>query len=209
MSLAIPYTFIGGVGNKARASEVNANFQAVAAKFTEGAGGIADGDISTAAAIKGTKLSNVAGNRVPTDRLEDDAVDKDKLRDDATAGAPNAAVNSAAHIKDGIITKAKVLAATLTKAQMQVTEVTQAFSVSTLAANTARIVTVTPTTPPVLPVMGAMMPVSLTVEGVNANTEVVASLRDAAGVTVYSLSVCSASPQTCTGTLRFRYVAAS
>lgn len=113
MSLVIPNVFVGGAGNKAKASEVNGNFAAVAAKFTEGAGGIADGDVSTAAAIKGSKLSSVAGNRVTAAQLEDDAVDLRVLKDDASGGAPNAAVNTAAHIKDGIITNAKMVAATL------------------------------------------------------------------------------------------------
>lgn len=118
MSLSIPFSFVGGPGNKAKASQVNANFQAIAAKFTEGAGGIADSDISSSAAIKGSKLSSLAGNRVPTDRIEDDAIDKDKLRDDTSAGSPTAAVNTSSHIKDGIITSAKLVDNTIASAKM-------------------------------------------------------------------------------------------
>ena len=121
MSLSIPYTFIGGPGNKARAAEVNANFLAVASKFTEGVGGISDADCSIAMGLKGSKLSNVPGNRVPTDRIEDDAIDKNKLRDDATAGAPNAAVNTAEHIKDRIVTGSKVVIRTLSRAELKAT----------------------------------------------------------------------------------------
>lgn len=108
MSLSIPYTFTGGAGNKAKASEINANFQAIANKFSEGAGGISDSDISSSAGIKGTKLTNVAGNRIPTDRIEDKAITFDKLKDDTGAGSPNAAVNTAAHVKDGILTTGKL-----------------------------------------------------------------------------------------------------
>lgn len=116
MSVTIPYVFVGGAGNKARAAEVNANFNAIASKFTEGAGGISDGDISSTAGIKGSKLSAVAGNRVAAAQLEDDAVDLRALKDDATSGSPNAAVNTAQHIKDGIITGAKLVAGTITDA---------------------------------------------------------------------------------------------
>jgi hypothetical protein len=119
MSVVIPYTFVGGTGNKAKASEVNANFTAIASKFTEGAGGIADGDISSTAGIKGSKLSQVAGNRITALQLEDDAVDLRVLKDDATAGAPNAAVNTSAHIKDGVVTGAKLADATITKGKLK------------------------------------------------------------------------------------------
>ena len=118
MSLSIPFTFVGGPGRKAKASEVNANFQAVANKFTEGSGGINNSDISANAGIYGTKLSNTAGNRIPTDRVEDDAIDKDKLKDDASAGSPNAAVNTALHIKDRIITAVKLALASITNAEI-------------------------------------------------------------------------------------------
>lgn len=129
MSVSIPFSFTAGT--KARASEVNQNFQAVAAKFTEGAGGIADADISTTAGIKGSKLSSVAGNRITQAQLEDDAVDLRVLKDDATGGSPNAAVNSANHIKDGIITNAKILAGTLKRGALNISSVS--FTVPALA----------------------------------------------------------------------------
>lgn len=100
MSLTIPFTFVGGAGNKAKASEVNANFAAVAAKFSEGAGGIIDGDISTTAAIKGSKLSTTPGNRIPTAALEDEAVTDAKLANDtASPGADAGRAVSGDHIK--------------------------------------------------------------------------------------------------------------
>jgi len=127
MSVVIPYVFVGGVGNKARASEVNANFAAIAAKFTEGSGGISDGDISATAGIKASKLSSIAGNRITQAQLEDDAVDLRVLKDDATAGAPNAAVNTSAHIKDGIVTGAKIAAATIAKDRLKLSSVVVAI----------------------------------------------------------------------------------
>lgn len=98
MSLTIPFTFVAAT--KAKASEVNANFAAVAAKFSEGAGGILDEDVSTTAAIKGTKLSNTPGNRIPTDRLEDEAVTDVKLANDVVdPGLDSGRAVSGDHIK--------------------------------------------------------------------------------------------------------------
>jgi hypothetical protein len=100
MPLVIPFTFVGGPGNKAKASEVNANFAAVAAKFSEGAGGILDGDISTSAAIKGTKISTTAGLRIPTAAIEDEAVTDAKLANDAASpGSDAGRAVSGDHIK--------------------------------------------------------------------------------------------------------------
>jgi len=124
VSVTIPFTFIGGTGNKARANEVNANFQAIAAKFTEGVGGIADADIYTGAGIRGSKLSSVPGNRITQAQMDDDAVDLRVLKDDATAGAPNAAVNTAAHIKDAIITNAKLVDSTIKKGKLNLASTT-------------------------------------------------------------------------------------
>src|SRR5258705_10692293 len=123
MSVVIPYVFVGGTGNKARASEVNANFLALKAKFTEGSGGIGDEDISATAGIKASRLPSVGGTRVTATKLEADAVDLRVLKADATAGAPNAAVNTAAHIKDGIITPAKIVAGSLAKDRLKVAAV--------------------------------------------------------------------------------------
>jgi len=121
MSLTITNTFVAGA--KARAAEVNKNFTDVSGKFTEGTGGIADGDISSAAAIKSSKLSSVSGNRITQAQLEDDAVDLRVLKDDAASGSPNAAVNNANHIKDGIITNAKLVAGTLKKGSLNLASV--------------------------------------------------------------------------------------
>lgn len=123
MSLSIPHSFVGGPGNKARASEVNANFAAISAKFTEGPGGISDSDVSATAGIKGGKLSGVPGNRLTQAQLEDDAVESRTLRDDPTAGSPSAAVGSADHIKDGIITNAKMLNSTLKSGKLALASV--------------------------------------------------------------------------------------
>lgn len=118
MSVTIPYTFVGGAGNKARASEVNANFTAVAAKFSEGAGGIADADIATIAGIRAIKLSTTIGSRITQAQLEDNAVTFRALLSEASPST-NAAVNTANHIKDGIITGAKLVAATIAKDRLK------------------------------------------------------------------------------------------
>lgn len=122
MSVSIPYTFTGGT--KARANEVNANFQAIAAKFTEGAGGIKNEDIAAGAGIVSgpspglSKLSTVAGSRITQIQMDDDAVDSRVLKDDATGGSPNAAVGNTNHIKDGIITNAKLVDNTIKRGKL-------------------------------------------------------------------------------------------
>lgn len=108
MPVSIPFTFVGGVGNKAKASEVNANFQALAAKFTEGSGGISDGDIYSFADINAHKLSSSPGKRLIASKFEPGAVDATALKSDATAGSPAAAVGTSNHIKDAIVTKNKL-----------------------------------------------------------------------------------------------------
>lgn len=106
MSLTIPYTFTPKT--KAKANEVNANFQAVANKFTEGPSGIVDADVSTGADLNANKLSSSAGKRIVEAKFEDDAVDGRVLKDDNVAGSANAAVNLLNHIKDRLITKVKL-----------------------------------------------------------------------------------------------------
>lgn len=216
MSLSIPYVFIGGPGNKAYATQVNANFQAVAAKFTEGAGGIGDGDISTTAGIKASKLSAVAGTRVTASQLEDDAVDLRVLKDDATAGSPNAAVNTANHIKDAIITNAKLVVNTIAKDRLKYVEVSQAFSIPT--ENTALawktwLVQYVPAPP--LPAMSAMLPIRCTIDnlaidggGFNAVTGMAASVQDVAGVTKYVLVTMfrTDAVRNVSGTITFTYL---
>lgn len=116
-------------GTTAYGSQTRANDDALAAKFTEGAGGIADADIAAAAAIKGSKISNVAGSRIPADRIEDDAVTADKLRDDATTDANRAVTTN--HIRDLAVTKGKVATNTLTHSQLQMLLQATAYSVVT------------------------------------------------------------------------------
>jgi hypothetical protein len=106
MSLTIPFTFVAKT--KAKASEVNANFAATAAKFSEGAGGINDTDVSSTADINANKLSSTANKRITVAKFEDDAVDGRVLKDDVSIGSPNAAVNLATHLKDRIIPKTKL-----------------------------------------------------------------------------------------------------
>lgn len=215
MSLAIPYSFIGGVGNKARASEVNANFQAVAAKFTEGVGGIADGDISSIAAIKGTKLSNVAGNRIPTDRIEDGAIDGTKLRSDT--GGVNGAISLAAHFKDAVITNIKIAPGVIAKDRLKLTEVTQVFSGLTMlpgaGASGIGANTVLPSPAP-LPAMSAMLPISVTLENVTVSAGSLAAVGISlhvgnAGVVFYDVwaALTTGGPFTFSGTIRYRYLA--
>ena len=82
-------------GTTAYGSQVRANDDAI---VTQVNGNIEDVNIATGAAINGSKLSNVAGLRVPTDRIEDDAATFDKVRDSATVNADRAiGVN---HIRD-------------------------------------------------------------------------------------------------------------
>lgn len=123
MPVALPHALTDGT--TAYGSQVRANDNALAAKFTEGAGGIADADVASGAAIKGTKLSNVAGNRVPTDRIEDDAITDAKLRDDAAVDANRAVTTN--HIRDQAVTKGKVAVSTLTHSQLQMLVQVTAF----------------------------------------------------------------------------------
>lgn len=104
MPVSLPHPLTDGT--TAYGSQVRSNDDTIAAKFTEGANGISDADIANGAAIKGSKLSNTAGNRVPFDRIEDDAVTFDKLRDDAATDSNRAVGRN--HIRDLAISKAKV-----------------------------------------------------------------------------------------------------
>src|SRR5690242_14024460 len=70
---------------------------ALAAKFTEGAGGIANSDIATAAAIVGTKL---ADRSIPGGKLILEAVtDAELASDSATPGSDSGRAVSGDHIK--------------------------------------------------------------------------------------------------------------
>jgi hypothetical protein len=126
MPVPIPFTFVGGPGNKAKASEVNANFQALAAKFTEGPGGIGNADVAAAAGIYGSKLSNVPGNRIPNPRFEDDSIDARVLRDDATVDA-NRSVNTN-HLRDSAVTAPKIGTAAVVNGKIKFNEFSQLAS---------------------------------------------------------------------------------
>ena len=109
-------------GTPADASEVQENFIDITDQVN---GNLDYTNLSESAAIKGTQLSTTY--RIPTDRIADKAVDKDKLKDDTDPGSPLAAVNSSAHIKDGIVTKAKI-SGKLSLAQLEITRTVTAFN---------------------------------------------------------------------------------
>lgn len=76
-------------------------------------GQIDKANVSPTAGLPGTTLSNVGGERVPTDRIEDDAIDGTKLKDDPTTGHAGAAVNLSDHVKDGILNGLKLISNTV------------------------------------------------------------------------------------------------
>lgn len=117
-------------GTTAHGPEVRANDDAIVAVVN---GQLDDVNVSSGAAIQGTKI---ATGTLPGDRIKNNEVDKDKLKSDSGPGSPNAAVNTANHIKDGIIPKGKMLAGDLTKAQMNLLVDPKAFSIA-LAAGMA------------------------------------------------------------------------
>lgn len=127
MSVVLPYNFTAGT--KIKASEVNANFSALAGKFTEGSGGIADGDISTSAAIKGSKISNVVGQRIPFDRIEDGAVTTAKIE---TSVSGSTGVTTA-KIANQAVTGAKIAPGTILTGNMKYNLHQQIISQSVLA----------------------------------------------------------------------------
>lgn len=90
-------------GTAAKGSEVLANDQALQSAVN---GNIDDVNVSSAAGINGSKLSNVAGSRVPTDRIEDDAITAAKLADSPGVDASRAVTTD--HIRDAAVTAAKV-----------------------------------------------------------------------------------------------------
>lgn len=93
-------------GTLALGSEVRANDDAIVSVLDHGLD--RDNFPSSGADIPATVLSTTAGERVPLNRMEDNAVDSRVLKSDATAGSPGAAVGTANHIKDGIITPGKL-----------------------------------------------------------------------------------------------------
>lgn len=91
-------------------ADVIANFNAMLAVLN---GGIAADNISPTAGIPGTRLSNVAGSQIPTDRLADKCVDSRVLKSDASTGAPQAAIQNGSYVKDGALPGKKLTASTL------------------------------------------------------------------------------------------------
>ena len=106
MPVSIPYTFVGGVGNKAKASEVNANFQALAAKFTEASGGISDTDIYASADINANKLSSSPGKRITAAKIEPNSIDSTVLKSDPAGFS--GAVAGPSYIKDAAVAKRNI-----------------------------------------------------------------------------------------------------
>ena len=100
--VTLPHNLVDGV-DTALGTQVRANDQSILDQAVNG--NITDVNIATGAAIQGSKLSNVAGSRVPTDRIEDDAVTFDKLSDHATIDASRAVGPN--HIRnDAVIARA-------------------------------------------------------------------------------------------------------
>lgn len=96
-------------GTPARGSEVRANDDAIVAQVN---GNLQAVNLAPGAGILGSQLSNIAGNRIPTDRIEDDAVDSTKLRDDAAVDANRSVTTN--HIRDAAVTTVKIDALAVT-----------------------------------------------------------------------------------------------
>lgn len=111
-------------GTTAYGSEVRANDDAIAGKFTEGANGIADADISSSAAISGLKIATTAGRRVPTAAIEDLAVTTAKVNDLAVTTAKLAA---------GAVFREKINPGAVSRAQTAIGYQSQPFTVAGVA----------------------------------------------------------------------------
>lgn len=94
-------------GTVAYGSEVRANDDAIVAVMDHGLA--RDNFKVTGADIPGSVLTTTATERVTANRLEDDACDERVLKDGVSGdGYATAGVNRASHIKNGIITAAKL-----------------------------------------------------------------------------------------------------
>lgn len=105
MNLVIPVTFASGT--KAKAAEVNANFAAVATIIN---GGLGNANFSSAVgqALDANKLSAVAGQRITTAKMENNAVDaRVLLSDTASPGSDALRAVSGDHVRT--LTLAQVL----------------------------------------------------------------------------------------------------
>ena len=122
--VTLPHNLVAGA--LAKAAEVMANLNAILTQAVNG--NLADVNINPAAAIQGSKLSNVPGSRVPTDRIEDIAVTDIKLRSDATVDANRAVTTD--HIRDAAVVKAKVAAAAISYNKLDVLTQEVTFSLN-------------------------------------------------------------------------------
>lgn len=102
-------------GTTAFGSQVRQNDNDIVAQVN---GNIQDVNIATGAAIQGSKISNVAGSRVPTDRIEDVAVTSVKLANSATVDGDRAVQTN--HIRDAAVTPAKLAALSVLSSKVKV-----------------------------------------------------------------------------------------
>ena len=96
--------------------QVRANDDAILSQAVNG--NITDVNIAAGAAISGSKISNVAGSRVPTDRIDDDAITADKLADHATVDASRAVTTN--HIRLAAVTSDRLAAQAVIAAKVKV-----------------------------------------------------------------------------------------
>jgi hypothetical protein len=103
-------------------TEMNTDLDTAYSEFN---GNVDNANIKASAAIVGSKIAS-APNGVGTSQINDNAVTADKLRDDATTDANRSVTTD--HIRDLAVTKGKVAAATLTKAQLDLVFDERSFS---------------------------------------------------------------------------------
>lgn len=113
--------------DKVKPSKFNLYKSILEAKF---AAGITSADISPTAGIQGTQLSVAPGQRITVNNIEDGAVTGIKLKHDATG--VDGAINSADIVTDRILPNDKIVLASLTQAELNISvhEVTFSFSAS-------------------------------------------------------------------------------
>lgn len=115
-------------GTTAKGSEVRKNDDDIVAVVN---GNITDSNIANTASIDCSKLSNIVGQQIQTDRIADNAINAAKLSSNASVDASRAVTTD--HIRDNSITKGKLsLTAGLkiTLQQLAITKVQQSWSYS-------------------------------------------------------------------------------
>lgn len=105
-------------GTPAHGPEVRANDDAIVAQVN---GNLDAANVKPTANLPGTVISNVAGSRVPSDRIEDDAIDATKLKDDAAVDANRAVTTN--HIRDSAVTTAKIAALAVASGKLKLATV--------------------------------------------------------------------------------------